>query len=215
VSVAVKESGRTAETASMRRTLSSRASAGSLTLLAAAMLVAACGGGSGSAAPSASDASLPLSSPSPANPILGAFLLTPKDLAAGWKYLLFDGANGLPARACDTGAMAVAKVGLQSGAHIVVEDGTLFDTTGHASAFIQREAHGHDCGHAATTSPPAQTSLALAPVGDESYSFRSQGSICDDRILFRKGAVVLELVTPCTETPAAVSAYVAAAARMS
>jgi hypothetical protein len=213
VSAAVKEPGRTAETATMRRTRNPRVLTGGLALLATALLVAGCA--TGSASPSASDVSLPLASPSPANPALGALLLAPKDLPAGWTYLLFNGVDGLPTRACDTGSTAVAKVALESGGHILIEDGTLFDTAAHASAFIRREAHGQDCARPATASPAAQTDLGLAPVADESYAFRSQSSTCDDRILFRKGTVVLELVTPCTETPTAVSAYVAAAARTS
>ncbi len=199
----------------MRRSRHARAVPPALGLLAAALLVTGCGGGSGSVAASASAPALPLATPSPANPTLAAALLTPKDLPAGWAYLVFNGADGLPAHACDTGALAAAKVGLQSGAHVVVEDSTLFDTATHASAFIQRAAHGQDCGRAATASPAARTDLGLAPVGDESYSFRSQGTTCDDRVLFRKGTLVLELVTPCTETATAVSGYVSAAAKAS
>jgi hypothetical protein len=177
------------------------------------LLLAGCGAGPGSAAPSASASSpvLPLASPSPANPDIAAMLLSPKSMPAGWSWLIFDGVDGLPARSCDAGALAAAKVGLQSGAHIVVEDGTLFDTAAHASAFLAREAHDMDCARAATASPAAQDSLGFGRIGDESYSFRSQGQTCDDRILFRMGVTVLELVTPCTETSQAVSTYLRAA----
>lgn len=215
MSATVKESARNAETATMRRIRHARALGAAGPLVAVALLLAACSGGSSTAAASASNASLPLASPSPADPVLAAMLLTPKDLPSGWKYLLFDGADGLPARACDTGAMAAAKVGLQSGSHVLVEDGTLFDTAEHASAFLRREAQGQDCARAATASPGVQTPVSMARIGDESYSVRSQGKTCDDRILFRKGTVVLELVTPCTETSASVSTYVNAASKAS
>ena len=213
MSAAVKDVGPDAETATMRRIRPASALAVAAALVAASMVLAGCASGSGPAQPSASDASLPLASPSPANPALAAMLLTPKDLPTGWQYAVFDGVNGLPARACDTGAEAVAKVGLASGLHVVVEDGTLFDTAAHASAFLRREAHGQDCARSATAAPVAQTPLGLAPLGDESYSLRSEGTSCDDRILFRKGTVVLELVTPCTETSASVAVYVDAAVK--
>jgi len=181
--------------------------------LAAAGQLAGCGAGSGSAAPSSAALVLPLSSPSPANADLATMLLSPKSMPTGWSWLVFDGADGLPPRSCDTGALAAAKVGLQSGTHIVVEDATLFDTPAHASAFLAREAHGVACGRAVTAAPATQTPLGVGQVGDESFSFRSQGTTCDDRILFRKGVAVLELVTPCTETARAVTAYVEAATR--
>jgi len=196
----------------MRCSRTPRALMAAAGLAAAAVLVAGCGAGSASSASSSPSPLLPLASPSPANAGLATMLLSPKSMPSGWSWLIYDGVDGLPARPCDTGALAAAKVGLQSGAHIVVEDGTLFDTAAHASQFLAREARGLDCAQAATASPAAQTSLAMGQLGDESFSFRSQGKTCDDRILFRKGVAVLELVTPCTETAQAVTAYVHAAA---
>ncbi len=204
----VKESRQPAEETTMGHVRSARSV---LLAVAGTVLVAGCSSSSGSATPSASDA--PLGTPSPANPSLAAALLTPKDLPTGWKYILFNGPDALDPHSCDTGAAAAAKVGLQSGAHVVVEDGTLFDTTDHASAFIKREAKGADCARAATASPAAQTDLGLAPVGDESYSFKSQGSTCDQLVLIRKAVVVVEVVTPCAETSADVSTFVAAAVK--
>ena len=197
----------------MRRIRPARALAATVGALAAALLVAGCGVGSGSATPSSSDPALPLATPSPANAALTARLLTPGKLSPGWAYLLFNGANALTPHPCDSGALAAAKVGLTSGGHVVVEDGTLFDTSAHASAFIKREAAGHSCALAAPATSPARMPLGLARVGDESYSFRSTGTSCVDRILFRAGVVVLELVTPCTESSGAVSAYLGAAVR--
>ena len=195
----------------MRRSRTHRVLLTAAALAAAGLVLAACGAGSGAAAPSATEPALPLASPSPANTSLATLLLSPTSMPAGWSWLVFDGVDGLPARQCDTGALAAAKVGLQSGAHVVVEDGTLFDTAAHASAFLARQARGLGCGQATTASTATQTPLGVGKLGDESFSFRSQGRTCDDRILFRKGVAVLELVTPCTETSQAVTAYVKAA----
>ena len=163
---------------------------------AAALLLTGCSGSSGGATPSASSSDV-LNTPAPANPALADGLLTPKDMPKGWKYLLFNGANGMTLRPCDTGAVAAAKVGLISGPHVLVEDGTLFDSTANASAFIKREATGADCARAATASPAPRTDLGLAAAGDESYSFKVTGTVCNEIVLIRKGALVAQLVTPC------------------
>jgi|GEM_PF-2297473 len=184
-------------------------------VLAAALTIAGCAASSGSGTGPSTSPLFPLTTPSPANPALSGHLLSPTKLPPGWAYLLFAGPDPLPPRPCDTGAIAAAKVGLTSGPHVVVEDGTLFDSVTDASAFIRREATGHSCATPASASQPPRTPLVAPHVGDESYSFRSTGRGCQDLILFRRAVVVLELVTPCSETPGAVSAYVEAAAKTS
>jgi hypothetical protein len=195
-----------ADEGSMRRTLRSAVPAA-----LCALVLAGCASSSGSAGASAGDSSL--ATPSPANSTLATAMITPKDLGSGWKYLFVNGADGLPPHSCDTGASAAAKVGVLNGDHVVVEDGTLFDSADDASGFMKREALAQDCARAATASPAVVTSLGLPPVGDESFSLKVQGSTCSQIVLIRKGIIVVELVMPCAETPDAVTSYTSAAVK--
>jgi hypothetical protein len=198
----------------MRRVQHPRARLAAVLLTAAAGAASVALGLTGCTAGSTSaDDSVPLSSPSPANPTLVAAMLTPKDLPTGWKYFYVDGADGLPPHGCDTGATAAAKVGLIHGSTVLVQDGTLFDTPAHASAYIKREAQGADCARSATASPAPQTDLGLAAVGDESYSVRAQGRTCNEVALVRKSAIVVEVLTACSASTAEVTSYVQAAAK--
>jgi hypothetical protein len=195
-----------AEEGCMRRILR-----GAVPAALATLVLAGCAASSGSAGASADDSSL--ATPRPANPTLASAMITPKDLGDGWKYLFVKGADGLPPHSCDTGAAAAAKVGVQSGDHVVVEDGTLFDSADNASGFMKRGALAQDCARSATASPAVVTSLGLPPVGDESFSLKVQGSTCSQIVLIRKGVIVVELVMPCAETTSAVTSYSSAAVR--